>query len=251
MYLSAITEYLSNQPMPRTGLIMPEGKTTIRLFLVLLLLFATMGAEPASSEMVTGCHCFKQRSYDPEARFAADDYILATSFNSLTANTFNIPKRQIIMLKMKAGIHQNDLLIALKISQDFNIDLQKLLSLHQQHHSWQTILADFKKLSKIKDNELLNMIRAGRPVNDLGLKVTNTMIADFYDIPKKDVEHLRLQGLNEKEMALCFLLFRNKQVNPEDIVRQVKINGQSWSEIAHKLGISPTMAGQLIASYGK
>ena len=95
MYLSAITEHLSNQPMPHTGLIMPEGKTTTGLFLVLLLLFATMGAEPASSEMVTGCHCFKQRSYDPEARFAADDYILATSFNSLTANIFNIPKRQV------------------------------------------------------------------------------------------------------------------------------------------------------------
>ena len=58
-------------------------------------------------------------------------------------------------------------------------------------------------------------------------------------------------NLNEKEMALCYLLVRNKQVKPEDIVRQVKINGQSWSGIAHELGISPTMAGQLIASYGK
>ena len=98
---------------------------------------------------------------------------------------------------------------------------------------------------------MLTMIRAGRPVNDLGLEITETMIADFYDIPSKEVESLRLQGLNEKEMALFFLLVRSKQVKPEDIVRQVKINGQSWSEIADKLGISPAMAGQLITSYGK
>ena len=196
--------------------------------------------------MATSCHCFKQRSYDPEARFIADDYILATSFNSLTANLYNIPKRQIIMLKMKGGIHQNDLLIALKISHDSGIDRQQLLSLRQKDYSWQNILSDSKELSGIRNNELLTMIKSGKPVNDLGQKVADTMIADFYDIPKKEMEKIRLLGFNEKEINLLFLLVRNKQVKPEEIVTLVKKEGLSWSEIAHNFGISPALAGKLI-----
>ena len=230
---------------------MPGAKTTTWLFSVLLLLLATMMAEPAGAEMVTGCHCFRQRSYDPEARFVADDYILATSFNSLTANLFNIPKKQIIMLKMKGGVNQNDLLLALKLGHDFGIDHQQLLNLRQKDYSWQKILSQSKTLSKIQDNLLLTMIKIGKPVNDLGQKVANSMIADFYNAPEKEVEKLRLLGFNEKEMALFFLLVRNKQVKPEELIKQVKNEGESWSEVAHKLGITPAMAGKLIANYGK
>ncbi len=230
---------------------MPGAKTRTRFFSVLLLLFATMMTVPAGAEMTAGCHCFRQRSYNPEAKFVADDYILATSFNSLTANLFSISKKQIIMLKMRGGIHQNDLLIALKLGHDFGIDHQQLLDLCKQDYSWQQIIAQSKTLSEIKDNPLLTMIKSGKPVNDLGQKVADSMIADFYDVPEKEIEKLRILGFNEKEMALFFLLVRDKQVKPEDLVKQVKDKGQSWSEVAHKLDITPAMAGQLIANYGK
>ena len=231
---------------------MPETKTTTKFFVVfLLLLLATMMAEPAAAEMTAGCHCFKQRSYDPEARFVADDYILATSFNSLTANLFSISKKKIIMLKMRGGVHQNDLLIALKLGHDFSIDHQQLLNLRQKEYSWQQIISQSKTFSEIKDNTLLTMIKAGKPVNDLGQKVADSMIADFYNVPEKEIEKLRLLGFNEKEMALFFLLACYKQMKPEELVKRVKDEGQSWSEVAHKLDITPAMAGKLIANYGK
>lgn len=226
---------------------MSKEKNKAWLFFLLFLLLSMIGVESANCEMVAGCHCFKQRSYDPEDRFAADDYILATSFNSLMANRFNIPKRQIIMLKMKGGIQQHDLLIALKISQDFGIDLEKIVGHHQQHHSWQTIDADFTTLAKDRDNEFLTMIRAGRPVVELGQTVADEMIADFYEMPLKTVASFRQKGLNEKEITLLFLLACKQRTQPEDILVQVKHHGQSWSETAHKFGISPAMAGQLIA----
>ncbi len=231
---------------------MPGTKTTTKFFiLLLLLLLTTMMAVPAGAEIAAGCHCFRQRSYDPEAKFIADDYILATSFNSLTANIFNISKKQIVMLKMRGGVHQNDLLLSLRLSHDFGLDQQQLLNLRQKDYSWQKIISQSKPLSEIKDNILLTMIKSGKPVNDLGQEVANSMIADFYNAPKKEIEKLRLSGFNEKELALFFLLVRNKQVKPEDLVKQVKDEGQSWSEVAHKLDITPAMAGQLIANYGK
>ncbi len=231
---------------------MPETKITAKFFVVsVLILFVTIMSLPAGAEMAAGCHCFRQRNYNPEARFIADDYILATSFNSLTANLFNIPKKQIIMLKMRGGVQQSDLLIALKLGHDFGIDHQQIINLRQKDYSWQKILSEFKKLSENKDNELLSMIKAGKPVNDLGQKVANSMIVDFYDVPVNEVEKLRLSGFSEKELALFFLLVRKKQVQPEDLIRQVKDDGQSWSEIAHKHDITPAMAGKLIANYGK
>ena len=241
------------QPTQSTGLIMPETKTTTKFFVIfpLLLLVAIIISEPTGAETVTGCHCFRQRSYDPEAKFVADDYILATSFNSLTANLFSISKKQIIMLKMRGGTHQNDLLIALKLGHDFGLDHQQLLNLRKKDYSWQQIIAQSKTLSEIKDNALLTMIKSGKPVNDLGQKVADSMIADFYDVPEKEIEKLKALGFNEKEMALFFLLVRYKQVKPEELVKQVKNEGQSWSEVAHKLEITPAMAGQLIANYGK
>ena len=225
---------------------MPTTKFSILLFFLLL---TTITAAPTGAKMTAACHCFKQRNYDPEAKFAADDYILTTSFNSLTANLFNIPKKQIIMLKMKGGIQQNDLLIALKLSHDFDIDYQQLLDLHNKDYSWQKILSESQKLSAIKNNQLLAMIKADSPLNDVGQEVANSMIVDFYDVPEKKVKELRILGFNEKEMALFFLLVRNKQVKSEELIKQIKDEGQSWSEIAHKLGITPTMAGKLIANY--
>ena len=232
---------------------MTKTKTATKLFVAFLFLplLATMIAVPARAEMTAGCHCFRQRSYDPEAKFVADDYILATSFNSLTANLFDIPKKQVIMLKMKGGVHQNDLLLALKLGHDFGIEHQQLLNLRQKDYSWQKIISQSKTLSEIKDDTLLTMIKAGKPVNDLGRKVANSMIADFYNVPEKEIEELRLSNFNEKEMALFFILIRNTPMKSEDLVKQIVNEGRSWSEIAHTLGITPAMAGQLIASHGK
>ncbi len=226
-----------------------ETENTSKFFVVLLplLLLTSMTTRPVAAGMTAGCHCFKQMSYDPQARFVADDYILATSFNSLTANLFDISKKQIIMLKMRGGVHQNDLLIALKLDHDFNIDHQQSLNLRQKDYSWQQIISH----SKIEDNTLLTMIKSGSSINDLGQTVADSMIADFYDVPEKEIKKLKIIGFNEKEMALFFLLVRYKRAKPEVLIKQVKDEGQSWSEVAHKLEITPAMAGQLITNYGK
>ena len=216
--------------------------------MILLIMFIAL---PAAAEMTAGCHCFKHRSYDPESRFIADDYILATSFNSLTANYFSISKKEIVMLKMKSSVQQNDLLLALKLGRDFGVDYKPLLHLLKQGLSWQNIISHSQAFPEDSRNELLVMIRAGAPVNDLGKKVTSFMIADFYAVPENEVEQVRSKGFNEKELALLYLLVRTKPVKAKDLLVKIKEKGQSWSEVAHNLDITPAMAGKLIASYGK
>jgi len=204
---------------------------------------------PACAGNTAACHCFRQRDYNPEAKFAADDYLLATCFNSLTARSFNISKRQIIMLKMKGGIHQDDLLTALRLSRDFSLDLQQLVSLRQQGCQWKEIISKFKQLSEVSGNILLDEIRTGKPITDLGREIADGMIADFYGIPKREVEKLRDIGFDARKTTLLFLLVHAARVTPDEIVNLVKHQGKSWSEIAHDFDISPAMAGKLIENY--
>ena len=56
------------------------------------LIFVCLGTTglPVFAQSTINCHCFLDRSYDPADKFAADEYILATSFNSLLAKSFDI-----------------------------------------------------------------------------------------------------------------------------------------------------------------
>ena len=84
--------------------------------LLFLLLFLVASVNVSWAESAVTCHCFQDRSYDPVDKFAADDYILATSFNSLLAKSFDISKKQVVMLKMDEGVGQDDLLVGLKLT---------------------------------------------------------------------------------------------------------------------------------------
>ncbi len=62
------------------------------------------------------CHCFQDRTYNPDKKYSTDEYLLATTFNSFLSSNFNVPKRDIVMLKMKGGAGAEDVIIALYVS---------------------------------------------------------------------------------------------------------------------------------------
>lgn len=70
--------------------------TVVRLFVLILL---SMSCASAFAQPTGGCHCFRDRTYNPENKFSSDSYLLTTVFNSLTADYFSISKQQIITLK--------------------------------------------------------------------------------------------------------------------------------------------------------
>jgi len=86
-----------NKPM---NLLKPKSS----FFLIILILFSLGSAVQVFAESAIQCHCFTDRSYNSADRFASDEYILATSFNSLLAKSFAITKRQNVMIKMNGGV---------------------------------------------------------------------------------------------------------------------------------------------------
>ena len=104
-------------------------------------------------QMSAGCHCFKNRTYDPAQKFAADEYILATSFNSMLATFFSISKKQIIMLRMRMGIGGEDLLTSFYLGKMLGKDFQQILSQRSSEKSWNQIVTS-DDLNEKQKNDL-------------------------------------------------------------------------------------------------
>jgi hypothetical protein len=201
------------------------------------------------AESTINCHCFQDRSYDPGDKFASDDYILATSFNSLLARSFDISKEQVIKLKMEERVNQDDLLIGLKLTKLTGGYLEQLLGLSRVGYSWAQIVKGMDQQDIISSDKLALDIRSGIPVEMAAAKVADEIIQTFYTIQVEDIHRYRSYGLSAKEVVLVYILAHYKDRKPEEFVEQYKKQGSSWSEIAFELGIEPAAAGKLVLTF--
>ena len=87
------------------------------------------------------------------------------------------------------------------------------------------------------------------PSEEAGVMVADEMIAEFYKVPAEKIKSLRKSGLNEKEIALLFILAHTSEIQPVALMEQYIKKGRSWSEIANSLGIEPEAAGKLLLAY--
>lgn len=225
--------------------IMNPARVTLTVLGFLLLPGVGFAQTPAA-ELAAGCHCFKERAFNPADKFAADDYLLATSFNSLLSRSFDIPKRDIVMLKMQGGVGQNDLLIAMQAAKISGTELKDLLSFRERSFSWQKILSELLPSDKFKADPVLLALQSGLPDMEAGQKIADHLLVQFFHVSEKVVSDLRAARLNEKEMTLLLLLERTGKLPSLDGVRLHAREGKSWSEIANQLGIEPAEAGKLI-----
>ena len=219
------------------------------LFFITLALLLVVPGHAISAESTINCHCFKDRTYNPADPRAADDYILATNFNSFLSRSFAVPKREIVMLKMKEGVGQDDLLVGLQIARTTGLDLQQLLDPRRQGIAWSAIIDDLVPDETIKKSRLLKTIEAGISVKEAGAGIVDKLIGEFFTVPEATIQQFRQNGLNEKEMTLVLILAHVGNQKPATLVEQHNKEGRSWSAIADSLGIEPAVAGKLILQY--
>ena len=218
------------------------------LTVITLLIILTSGFQ-AYAESTINCHCFQDRSFDPGDKFASDDYILATSFNSLLARSFDISKEQVVRLKMEEKVDQDDLLVGLKLTKLTGGYLDQLLGLRGAGYTWTQIITGMEQQAPINSDKLAQDMRSGLPVGTAGDRVADEMISEFYAIPAEDIQRYRAYGLSEKEIGLILVLSYYKDEKAETFVDQYKNQGRSWSEIAFNLGLEPSAAGKLVLAY--
>jgi len=218
-------------------------KKTVLTFSFLLFVITCPAAFAA--EQTGNCHCFRNRVYNPADRYAADDYLLTTVFNSLIAQYFSISKRQIVMMKMKGGVSNDDLLIGLYLSKCTGTEVNDLLA-QKGKNPWPQVLSSIRIQVQTQGNcEQADQFIKGLPATEAAGKIILEMLRNRFTITDKALRSLREQGLSSREIALVLTLANHLQVEPEVIYTQYKKKGFSWSEIAHNFGLEPTEVGKL------
>jgi len=220
----------------------------MKIFLLCFFIFSLPFVSLAQPmQMAAGCHCFKDRSYDPAQKFAADDYILATSFNSMLARFFDISKRQIIMLRMQKGVDGKELTTSLYLGKILAVDFNTILSRHSKKQSWKEIVAsvDFPKNEKYP---VIEMIRKNGSDQDISHLAAKMVISKYFAIPAVSITKYNDQGLSDKEVVLVMGLSSRSGQAVDFIVSQYADKGKSWGEIADSYGIAAAEIGAIISS---
>lgn len=217
------------------------------IMLPAFLLPAVSGSALAAT--ANGCHCFNDRTYDPKVPFAADDYLLTTTFNSLISRSFNLSKQRIVMLKMQGGVAADDLLIGLRLAQATQVDSQMLFDRRKGGTAWSTLLAEINLPPEVAESAWVTKLRAGGSATEAGESVADRMLADLFKIPARRLEELRSTGLDVKALSLILILTHYTGREPEFFIKQFQKDKKSWSEIASLVGVSPKAAGILILNY--
>ncbi|HEB49456.1 MAG TPA: hypothetical protein ENI89_02500 [Desulfobulbus sp.] len=224
---------------------MPMRQTAL-LNLILLLLLFILPAWAQAGFSSNSCHCFRNRSYDPEDRFAADDYLVATTFNSLIAKSFHISKKKIVLLKMQGGVDPDDLLIALYLARKSGRDPDLLLDVRNNGGSWRQIM-HASGLAGRQSDPVLRALARGDSGRQVAALITDSMIMDAFGIDKNVIEQLRVTGFNGRQITVICALAGHANRTPGAIAAMYRQQKMSWAEIAARFNLTPKEVGKIIA----
>lgn len=222
----------------------------MKFFAVLMLLLVCAPVSRAQSpESTQSCHCFKDRVYKPEQAFAADKYLLTTSFNSFIAVNFNLTKRQIVMMKMQGGVDPDTLLIALYVAKEGGVSLDNVLAVKENSEGWEQVLSS----SSIKGSDdakvIFDEIIATKGDDAIAAEiVTDQLLQTYFGINGDEIASLRKEGATGRESVLVNILAQQnvKDSKPTDILSMHTRQNKSWGAIAASYGFTPKETGRLL-----
>ncbi len=208
-------------------------------FLLVLFLLGILSQPAMAANPTKNCHCFNNRVYNPSKKFSSDGYILTTTTNSFLSTTFNIHKRNIVMMKMQGGVLADDLLLGLYTASLAAEDLNVLLDQRSRGRDWKTILIQPKIAAAVKHDTILSQIVTGISIEEGAKRVTDRLLSNFFSTDQKTLTHLRQSNLNSKEITLLFTLSAKSSIDVKQLVDLILKQGLSYSEVAYNLGFQP------------
>jgi|GEM_PF-640636 len=244
------------------------SKPTIAIFYTLYLTGSTMKimicflavsflAAPVSAmevpQQTSSCHCYQDRVFDPERKFAADGYLLTTSFNSFISANFQISKNQIVMMKMKRGVDPDDLLISLFVARICDVEVNSLLAIRDNGGVWKQILASGSLKKNEKNKNSLNALLAALDTEGGAVEaVTDQLVKEFFRVSDSEIASLREEGATGREIVLIYLMERywKTDATAADILSMYTKKKMSWGEIASYFGLTPKETGKLLQDQG-
>jgi hypothetical protein len=218
----------------------------MKLFFSLFMFCVVLTFGTVMAFSVDGCHCFQHREFDPDNIFASDDYLMATIYNSLISSVFHVSKGDIILRKMKGGVGNSDLMIALYIADKTGVSAWSLLSSRYSGSDWENILNSSELAGKGKDDPIFSAVRNGVKRRVIDSLLTDYMLKQHYTIKDRDIEKARKYGLDDRGIVALFVLAKETGKGVDEIWTMFHDQHLSWSGIAHAFNLSPKEVGKRV-----
>lgn len=207
----------------------------MRLPLLASLAGALLAAAPsARAEGTTACHCFRERTFDPQRPSAADPYVLATARSSLLSAAFG-PSKASLVKKVMSGTAAEHLWVAHFAAVRTGADPEALLAAREGKGSWKAALADVKGLGKDLDAALS---RGAGDTELAGLAVDDALALRL-GAERSTIAALRAAGASSEEAIVATLISIRISAPALPLLVQVKAGRATWGSVLRDCGLAP------------
>lgn len=203
------------------------------VFLLLLL-----AAAPALAAPVMSCHCFQDRSFDPQRASAADPYFLATTQNSLLAASFKLSKKDVVRAKM-SGTSGADLWISNFLAQRTGTNAEQWMSGRDRAGNWVKAVASGNLSTSVLGPRVAKAIKAGLSDEDLARAVVEETLERRAGIDPAVLAALSKGSASLQETVLAVFLEVQSGRPAVEHWEAVQSKNKTWGSLLNGYKIPP------------
>ena len=206
--------------------------------LLFSLVIALMLPIPALAIPAITCHCFTDRTFNPEQPALADPYFLATTQNSFFAVVFKADKKNIVMKKQQ-GTSSDDLWIAYWVASNSTASPETLLQAKQNRGSWQDVIAPLRISQKALGTRFATALNAKLSTAQLAEAVVDELFLHYRLMADADLNALRKAGASNQELIIAVVIAARTGQPVKQIYLDVKRGSKTWGALLQAAKIDP------------
>jgi hypothetical protein len=201
-----------------------------------ILVALALAAAPAVARAAptAACHCFRDRSFEPERPAAADPYILATTRSSLLSAALGPAKASLVQAVM-GGTPADDLWVAHWAGARTGRGGGALLSAKEAKGSWRAALAGAKDLGASFERALAS----AAPDAALAALAVDDVLVSRVGVSADELALLRAAGARTEEVVLAAVLAARTETLAMPILARVRSGAGTWGSVLRDAGLTP------------
>jgi hypothetical protein len=206
----------------------------VKILFSLLALLLTTSAGLAAPAIT--CHCFQDRSFEPQRPAAADPYILATTQNSLLATAFGLPKKEVVRAKM-AGASGDRLWVVHYLAARSGKSPEQIEAARQQASDWPAVVNALCLEPALLSPRFVTVLDKPGSDEALSAAAVDATLESRLGAEPAAIEALRTAGATSQETILALFLGRRTGRPASELFQRVKSGNATWGEILSASGI--------------
>lgn len=204
----------------------------------LLFLLFCLVALPAQAGPAMSCHCFQDRSFDPQRATAADPYFLATTQNSLLAASFKLSKKDVVRAKM-SGTSGEDLWISNFLAARSGQSADQWMTARSSAVSWVKAVTSGNLAASVLGPKVAKAVKDGVTDEALARAVVEDLLVTRTGTDPAVLSALSKGGASVQETILAVFLEAQTGQAAVSLFQAVQSKNKTWGSLLDGYKIPP------------